>query len=404
MSPGSPPLSAPIPWLRPYWFLAGLGLGLIALGWAGRVVSRTDYHPDFVRFHPMISPEDAYYPTLDEMCAIARSRCRPDQVLVIVGGNSILLGIWQPEAEVWTKRLQQLLGDHYCVLNFAFRGASPTDGGAVVAEALRREFPRQILIVNEAAITAVDSFGREPYRYVFWQGYFGGRLLDSVARTTDIDLTVADQAPLRRHLEEVRPSIWFDRVLHYQDLWNWVTFEWFGTLPSPREPAFPGYLRPRRLYPDPEVDGTSPVYAKDTYRPEAFPVEMQILRGPGPYYKQGPGGTWELAEVTRRDLSSHLASAFPDPLKPRTLVLLSQSSPFYRRHLTPLEGELLQRSFDDSVQIWRDAGYPCFAYGSNFVDADYGDRIHLTKLGGWKLAAQVAPEVEELTRNLGYLK
>jgi hypothetical protein len=403
VNPGPPPLSPPVPWLRPGWFLAGLGIGLAALGGAGWLASRTDYHPGFVRFHPMISPEDGYYPTLDEMCAIVRSRCRPDQILVIVGGNSILLGVWQPEAEVWTRRLQELLGDHYCVLNFAFRGGSPTDGGAVVAEALRAEFPRQILVANEAAITAVSSFGREPYRYLFWQAYFGGRLLDSVRRTTDVELAAADQAPFREQLEEVRLSVWFDRVLHYHDLWNWITFQWFGTLPSRREPAFPGYLRPRRLYRDTEVDGANPAYAKETYKPESFPVEMQILRGPAPYYQQDAAGRWELADATRRDLATHLASAFPDPLKARTLVLLSQSSPFYRRHLTPRETELLQLSFDDSVQIWREAGYPCWAYGADFVAADYGDRIHLTKLGGWKLAAQVAPEVATLSRSLGYL-
>ena len=111
------------------------------------------------------------------MSAIVRSKCRPDQVLVIVGGNSILFGVWQRDVDVWSKRLQELLGDRYCVINFALRGGTPTDGGAVVAEALRKEFPRQILIVNEAAVTGVEPFGREAYRYLVWQGYFGGKFL-----------------------------------------------------------------------------------------------------------------------------------------------------------------------------------------------------------------------------------
>src|SRR5271169_6650008 len=93
-------------WIRPGWFLAGLALGLGGLAWAGWKTAGTDYHPGFVRFSQPISPETSYYPTLDEMAAIVRSRCRHDQVLVIVGGNSILLGVWQPVADLWSRRLQ----------------------------------------------------------------------------------------------------------------------------------------------------------------------------------------------------------------------------------------------------------------------------------------------------------
>src|SRR5271157_686214 len=144
------PSPTPLPWMRAEWFLLGLLLGFGALSWLGWRAGRTDYHPGYARIHPAISPEMNYYPTLNEMTAIVRQRCRRDQVLVIVGGNSILEGVWQPVGDLWSARLQELLGDRYCVVNFAFRGGSPTDGGAVVAEALREEFPRQILIVNEA--------------------------------------------------------------------------------------------------------------------------------------------------------------------------------------------------------------------------------------------------------------
>ena len=119
--------------LRAGWFFAGLALGLAVLAWKGRQAVATDFHPDFVRFHPPISLEGNYFPTLGEMRAIVRARCRPDQVLVIVGGNSILQGVWQPAAQLWSRRLQERLGPRFCVVNFAFRGASPTDGGAVVA-------------------------------------------------------------------------------------------------------------------------------------------------------------------------------------------------------------------------------------------------------------------------------
>lgn len=391
-------------WIRPRWFLAGLGLGLAGLSVFGWRIGRTDYHPGFVRFHSMLSPEGAYYPTLNEMKAIVRGKCSPGQILVIVGGNSILLGVWQPEAEVWSRRLQELLGDRYCVVNLAFRGAAPTDAAAVVAESLRKEFPRQVLIVNEAPITAVGAFGHDPYRYVFWQGYYTGQLLEAPARDRRIREEIAGDKVLRGDLREVRFSIYADVLLHYRDLWNWVTYRYFGTTASYRETHFPDYLRPRRIYPDPEIDATDPKNLELEYRPESLDAEMRIIRGIAPYYTRLPGGKWQLAAVTRVDLAQHFDEAFPQSLKARTLVLLSGTSPFYRDRLSADEAAMVNQSYQDTREIWQHAGYPTLVYGLDFQTADFGDRVHLSKFGGWKLAAQVAPEVQAIAGRLGYLK
>jgi hypothetical protein len=391
-------------WIRPRWFLAGLVLGTAALAIGGWAVSRTDYHPGFVRFHAFISPDNSYYPTLDEMCAIVRKECRPDQTLVIVGGNSILYGVWQRQADVWSARLQKLLGDRYCVINFAMLGASPTDGGAVVAEVLRHEFPRQILIVNEAPVTAVESFGREPYRYIFWQGYYEGRMIQSPNRDAQIREFLRGNNAERSRVLESRISIGFDEALHFRDLWNWTEYKWFGTMPFRQAEYFPLYLKPRRGYADPEVDGTDPQYVRNRYRPSDLEAEMRIMRGPAMYYSQDSKGKWTLAGPTRANLASYCADAFPTPLKARTLVLISEGSPYYRRLLAPSEASMLRHAGSDTVAIWEDAGYPAMDYGWDFSPGDYGDRIHLTKTGGWKLADQVALKVASIAGNLGYLR
>ncbi len=391
-------------WIRPRWFLAGLLLGTAALGVGGWTVSRMDYHPGFVRFHDFISPENSYYPTLDEMCAIVRSECRPDQVLVIVGGNSILRGVWQKEADVWSGRLQQLLGDHYRVINFAMLGASPTDGGAVVAEVLRREFPRQILIVNEAPVTAVEAFGREPYRYIFWQAYYGGRLIEAPKRDAQIREFLRASKADRSRVLEARIGISFDKALHFRDLWNWTDYECFGTMPHGQAEHFPLFLKPRRVYADPGVDGTDPRHVANRYRPADLEAEMRIMSGPSIYYSEDAKGQWTLAEATRADMAAHFDEAFPDPLKARTLVLISEGSPYYRRLLAPSEALMLRQAGSDTVDIWRQAGYPAMDYGWDYSPEDYGDRIHLTKTGGWKLAEQVAPKVASIAKSLGYLR
>jgi hypothetical protein len=391
-------------WIRPRWFLAGLLLGTAALALGGWTISRKDFHPGFVRFHDFISPENLYYPTLDEMCAIVRSECRPDQVLVIVGGNSVLRGVWQKEGDIWSGRLQQLLGDRYRVINFAMLGASPTDGGAVVAETLRREFPRQVLIVNEAPVTAVEAFGREPYRYIFWEGYYGGRLIESPKRDSQIREFLRSNSAERSRVLEDRISIGFDEGLHYRDLWNWTDYDWFGTMPYPRAESFPLFLKPRRAYVDPGVDGTDPQYVAKRYRPSDLEAEMRITRGPAIYYSQDAKGLWTLAEATRANLAAYCDGAFPDPLKGRTLVLISEGSPFYRHLLAPTEVSMLGQAGSDTVDIWQRAGYPALDYGWDYTPADYGDRIHLTKTGGWKLADQVAPKVAAIAKTLGYLR
>ena len=82
--------------IRPVSLLLGFGLGLVLLVGLGRTTEQRDFHPKFTRFHPNMAPETLYYPTVAEMSAIVRRRCRPDQILVIVGGNSILYGVGQP--------------------------------------------------------------------------------------------------------------------------------------------------------------------------------------------------------------------------------------------------------------------------------------------------------------------
>jgi hypothetical protein len=215
-------MSGPPKIWQPKWLLAGLVLGLALMAWLGRRAARTDYHPNFTRFSRAISPEANYYPTVGEMAAIVRARCKPDQVLVIVGGNSVLHGVWQPAEVMWTRKLQERLGEKFVVINFAFRGATPTDGGAVVAEVLRDEFPRQIYIANEKAATALFPIGAEVYRPIFWQAYFGGKLLPDGDRDAKVRSQLLGANASWGKAAEIAGGAWLDRLLRYRDLWNRV--------------------------------------------------------------------------------------------------------------------------------------------------------------------------------------
>ena len=390
---------------RPRFFLAGLLLGLVLLSVLGKHVGTTDYHPGFVRFIPAVSPEGNYYPTVDEMASIVRTHCRKDQTLVIVGGNSILLGVWQPVEDVWTKHLQELLGDKFCVLNFAFRGASPSDTGGVLAEVLRKEFPHQIYIADEAPTNGVDAIGNETYRFLFWQAYFSGRLETFPIRDERVkDYLIKNQIGRRAAVDIITSNV-SDGFMHFRDLWNWVGFNYVFTVPSLWGEAIPDELKARKTFKDEEPDIFDPLNMAKRYSPSSLDAEMQIVRGSdGGRYEKQPDGTYKLAEDARNGLVRYTGEAFPPDLRARTLLLISENSPYYRRQLTDDEAARSAKARVDTVEIWKNAGYGCFAYGTDYDDDDYGDRTHLSKTGGVKLAAEVAPEVQAMNERLGYNK
>lgn len=394
---------SPPRFIRPRWFLAGLGLGLVLLAGLGRRAASADYHAGFTRFFPTISPEASYYPTVDEMCSIVRARCRPDQVLVIVGGNSVLYGVWQPAEVMWSKRLQEQLGDGYCVINFALRGAMPTDGGAIIAEVLRNEFPRQIYIANEKPGLGLYPIGNQPYRFVFWEAYFSGRLLPDAARSARVR-EFWQKFDRQGELAGAAQSTLLDRIFRFRDFWNRTAFEWLNTIPSIYAPAPPALFRPRNRFADDEPDGALSDL-NQRYLPSVRQEEMKILRfGTGLGYQRDVTGGWVMKPATRTELDMRYGEGFPVPLRSRTLLLIGRDSSFYRQQLTADERERDEQGVSDTVRMLRAHGYEALDYGRDFKDDDYGDRIHLAPAGGQKLADAVAPQVRAMAEKLGYAK
>ena len=56
------------------------------------------------------------------------------------------------------------------------------DAASVAAEALAKEFPRQIYIANAAPTQAPTPGGSLVYRWVYWDAYYKGLLIDDPAR------------------------------------------------------------------------------------------------------------------------------------------------------------------------------------------------------------------------------
>jgi len=389
-------------YFRPTTFLVGFALGLVLCSAVARVVSRRGYHEEFTRFFPVISPEAQYFPTLEEMCGIVRMRCRPDQVLVIVGGNSVFIGVGQPVNRMWTAELQRLLGERFVVINFAFRGALCTDGGAVVAEALRREFPRQVYVANAVPFGPPAPYGILPYRYLFWEARSRG-LLESFAPRDELVEDFEHREFSWGTRFEHWGKEWLDRAIRFRDLWNWVGYRYLFTIENPVTPHLPQAVWARKRFADLEPDFEAMPFG-ERFSPGIRDAEMKIVRGFSAFSCfRDFHGAWRPRPIVRLDFERVAKGAIPDDLKARTLIMLSRNSPYYLRQLTADEARREDAAYRGGIEAWRGAGYEAEDYGRNYDDADFGDRTHLAASGGRKLAVQVADRVRAISDKLGYL-
>ena len=398
-APATAPAASGPGLFRPRFILAGFLAGLVLCALAARFVSSRGYHDNFLRFHVRLSPEAHYYPTMEEMRGIVRARCRPDQILVIVGGNSIFHGVGQPVGKVWTQHLQTLLGDQYAVVNFAFRGAMTFDAGALVAESLRDEYPRQIFITNSAPFTQPHPLGMEAYRYLFWEARSRGLLEDFAPRDAVVAAFEAKESSLAERLER-RGAGQLDRLLRYRDLWNWVGYRYLFTIQNPHTPTMPQATWPRSRFKDEEGDYESFPFSQ-RFLPQNREAEMAITRGfSGTYYELDAQGGWRLKEGVLAEFTRVAKAAVPDDLKGRTLVMLSRNSPYFLNQLTAEESRREEVAYREALAAWTALGYHAAEYGRDFAPTDYGDRTHLTSTGGRKLAEIVAAQVRQIAAGL----
>lgn len=408
---GQPAFSEPKPlpvraqpvWFRPPSFLAGLVCGLAALSALGFWLGQRNSHPGFTRLIPAVSPETFYYPTVAELSSIVRARCRPDQILVIIGGNSILYGSGQPTDQLWSRRLQELLGARFCVVNLAFRGGSASDGASVVAEALRQEFPRQILVANTGTVQGTSPIGSGPFRFLFWEAYYKGELEDYAPRNVYVKMELDAHDGRDSAWLDTAGRVWLDRELHFRDLWNWIAMRWCFTIPDAYYPTWREQFQPRMRFQDEEGNFDDTPFV-DRFPADTLALETQITRGfTETHYERTADGGWMMRPAKRAEIDAVIRATMPEPLRRRTLIIVSKNSPFYVGHLTPEEQRRDAQSFDDTIALYRAAGYSAMTYPDDLTQDDYGDRAHLTVSGGRKLADAVAVQVRAIAGEQGYL-
>lgn len=378
--------------VAPWPLLAGVFCSFLACCLAGRLVSRQVVYKDFVRFHPCIAPESLLYPTACQVKALAAEQLSTDQVLVVVGSNSILHGVGQRESEVWTKKLQAHLGERYRVINLAMRGAGATVFAGVAAEMLAVAHPKVIYVTLQGLNADASEPFSGTYGYLFWDALYKGLL----PRDADHEAWVDSALQVRANdasFDELQLQMEVDAVVNSRDLWTTIAVQHFSTVWNPlvRE----SFRKPRRKYPDTDPGAAVPFAMR--YLPAHDAVNMDIVRkgvAAGEAALQGP----------HCQLVAALEAALPPSSRPRTLVLFCQESPHYRDRMTPDERQRSRDVFARASALVEQAGIPALTVGEDWTVDDFFDRCHISESGGVKLAAAVAPKVQILARQLGYIE
>ncbi len=366
----------------------GMAVGFAACALSGYLASRHNLVKHFQRFHGYINPGTQFYPTASQVRELVRSRVPPDKIAVVVGGNSILNGSLQAPPDLWTNRLQALLGDRYRVINLGLCGTRPGEFGAIAADMRCREYQKTILITN----LSPGNFDTPPdgtnFKYFFWDAYYKGFLLPHPARLERLQELEGEDSKHAEQRRELKREMQLDSVLYFNDLWTSVAYKNVFTVWTPL--TRDSFLKARKSYQDNDW-GPRPGHVRDMHdRGRHVHTDVEV-------FGRKPNKMW-----ARFDRAA--VTCFAEPVRRRSLLLVMWQSPDYLAYLNSEDQAGYARLSRQTVRHLEKFGFRAVEVGKDFQAADFGDSCHLAASGGSKLADAVAPEVRKLARRLGYLQ
>lgn len=387
----APPLTALLfRFVEPRIYLASIVAGFLLCVAAGWLAGRLHRFDGFVRFHPYINAETLYNVTALQVQRLVETIPR-DRIAVIVSGSSRLHGTGMAPDETWSHELQRLLGDRYGVLNLALRSGRMDHFGMHAAEMLARR-GRPVIVVGEIVpallLTGVGSY--QPYQYFYYDARARGLLYDWPAREEALARATAPAgAAARMRLAEFARHGEANALLNFDELWNLIGYRYvFLGGWNMRTAQTP--WRPRGAYPDLENYSAPPegYYGRysqaeqiSSVRRWAVPVDPNVLAA--------------VAESVQ---------TIPEVIRARSIVAILGRSPYYLDQLSSEDRSLYERNFEAYLAAYRDAGLNTIRPDRAWDARDFVDSIHMSPRGGAKLAAAMAPLIEQLARQLGYLE
>jgi hypothetical protein len=325
--------------------------------------------------------------------AIAESGSKPDQTIVVIGGNSIFYGLGQNVSDLWTDRLQDMLGNRFAVFNFAMPAADPFDAAYWAAEALLKKRKKVLYITTAIPGKTGTVGGSDLYGYTFWDANEKHLLFNDKTRKQSIAMQINSLPEKERlRLEELQLRMKLDSFCYFEDLWTAAAYSKFFTVWTGVTAASP--LKPREQFEN-ETYQTPPVAVRFN-----GDHDIGLLRCYNRSY-------FELNTDTPREsfwskCVNDTKTFVPDPVKRNCLIVVSTHAPAAIDHLTDLEKSRERKSSIMSQDFWQKSGYHSITLRDKLANDDFLDSRHLIASGGLKVATQVSTQVKGLAKELGF--
>lgn len=371
---------------RPFPIFLGLAVGLLACCIAGRVAARKHTFANFVRFNVGNTSHTHYYPTFAQVLNVSRQHVKPGKVIVVVAGSSIFNGVGQRLDYVWTRRLQELLGDNYVVLNLAIASGSSQEIGGLIADIFTTEGVPVVLL----SCGTLGEWDGLLYRYFFWDAWGKGAVPPDPRRDQWLANEFAANNADKDKILEYRRAGLVDGATYSKDLWSYVAYNYRGTVWTPYK--YPKWFwQPHYQIADNDPGALIPfeAYNNPSMETRVLPVIRKVIET----------RRKALAEGDEALKAAHEAY-FTDRLLDRTIHVIPIHGPYYRKRLSVEE----QKTYDEVHRGTRDAllrmGLHAQLIGENYEERDYSDATHIGEPGAKKMAEELAPSIRKLSEQL----
>lgn len=383
---------------HPICFVGGIILGFAICCVAGFLISQRAGFINFARIFEPIMPITQYYPNPEELLVTIEKNMTPDQILVLIGGNSIFRGDGQNLEELWSLKLQELLGDKFKVLNFATAGAGMTSFGGVIFRILQEKYPK-IIFVSTTAHPFQEQMidGGDLYGYLFWDAYYKGYLKPDPAEKEIINKIRKMQLSTAKGIEKQLFSL-LNSVFYYRNLWNWVGYNHFFTVWTDVFAKTP--FKPRRDVVESSTDYQ--LHKKAREKESYFQIELTQMSNIISQSVDWSSTNPELKQIYLSEASRIYDTNFSSRYRSKILCVIMGYNP---RHIAALP-EKQQQAYDlllnQSVSVLKDLNFNAISIGKNLTPDDYLDGGHLIAEGGNKLAIEVSEEIQKIAIMNGY--
>jgi hypothetical protein len=378
-------------------FVLAFLVGMAGLSLLGRAGTDRNMFERFVRLHNFISPQSYFYPTASQLLALIKDAGRDADVIVVIGGDSIMQGFGQSDDELWSRELQRLLGDRYAVVNIALYNARFVENGGMAVDALTKE-GYNVIQVSDLRMPSIGPPEGADFRYLFWDAYYKELLTEDGARTAYLDANPKPLDPAAPSQTEMRLRSALDSELYFTDFWNRLGYTTAFTAWAPILPRGVSFSAPRRSLSMTQDYLELPFDPRGRDGFHALMISLACQRTPN-------GDLVPIDNHPHWSQFSHEAAvSAPPAVRARSIIWTPYSRDYTRANLSRAELDCYLRSFDIGAQRLASAGYRPALFGADWEVADYLDHYHLVGRGGQKLAREIAPRVETLAEELGYLR